>query len=83
MVGGNVRRTEGGVVMRSGLKAALLCCSLMTGGAAWGQASPSDFTYATRYDAAQRVTGTIAPDPDGGGVCGTWRYAIRMTPVVV
>lgn len=31
------------------------------------QASPSDFTYATRYDAEQHVTGTIAPDPDGAG----------------
>jgi RHS repeat-associated protein len=31
------------------------------------QASPSDFTYATRYDAERHVTGTIAPDPDGNG----------------
>ena len=30
------------------------------------QAGPSAFTYATRYDAARRVVGTIAPD-DGGG----------------
>jgi RHS repeat-associated protein len=31
------------------------------------QASPSPYTYATRYDATGKVTGTIAPDPDGGG----------------
>jgi RHS repeat-associated protein len=29
------------------------------------QASDSAFTWATRYDSAGRVTGTIAPDPDG------------------
>jgi YD repeat-containing protein len=33
--------------------------------AAWAQASPSADTYATRYDALRRVTGTIAPDSDG------------------
>jgi RHS repeat-associated protein len=53
--------------MRGLTKAALLCGALMVGSAAWGQASPSDFTSATRYDAARRVTGTIAPDPDGNG----------------
>lgn len=31
------------------------------------QAAPSPYTSATRYDAVGRVTGTIAPDPDGGG----------------
>jgi RHS repeat-associated protein len=31
------------------------------------QASPSPYTYATRYDATGKVTGTIAPDPDGTG----------------
>lgn len=35
--------------------------------AASAQSSPSDFTYATRYDGAGRVVGTIAPDPDGTG----------------
>jgi RHS repeat-associated protein len=34
---------------------------------AQAQTSPSDFTSATRYDADHRVTGTIAPDPDGAG----------------
>lgn len=41
------------------------------------QTSPSDFTYATRYDAGRRVVGTIAPDPDG---TGSLRYAaVRNT----
>ncbi|MEG3145385.1 RHS repeat-associated core domain-containing protein [Sphingomonas sp. RT2P30] len=35
--------------------------------AALAQSAPSDFTSATRYDADHRVTGTIAPDPDGSG----------------
>jgi len=34
---------------------------------AGAQSSPSDFTTATRYDVMRRVTGTISPDPDGGG----------------
>ncbi|WP_162814912.1 hypothetical protein [Erythrobacter aureus] len=34
------------------------------------QAAPSDYTSATRYDAMGRVTGTIAPDPDGSGALG-------------
>ncbi len=31
------------------------------------QSTASDYTSATRYDAMGRVTGTIAPDPDGSG----------------
>jgi RHS repeat-associated protein len=34
---------------------------------ATAQTSPSAHTYATRYDSAGRVVGTIAPDPDGNG----------------
>jgi RHS repeat-associated protein len=34
---------------------------------AHAQSPPSDFTGAVRYDANRRVTGTIAPDPDGSG----------------
>lgn len=34
---------------------------------AQAQSSPSAYTSATRYDAMSRVTGTIAPDPDGAG----------------
>lgn len=32
---------------------------------AFAQTSASDFTSGTRYDTDRRVTGTIAPDPDG------------------
>jgi RHS repeat-associated protein len=32
-----------------------------------GQASPPDYTTATRYDALNRVVGVIRPDPDGSG----------------
>ena len=51
--------------MRSLVVGALLL--LAYPGPALAQASPSDFTYATRYDQARRVVGTIAPDPDGSG----------------
>jgi len=34
---------------------------------AMAQSSASDFTSAIRYDDGRRVTGTIAPDPDGAG----------------
>lgn len=44
--------------------------------AASAQSSPSPFTSAVRYDANGRVTGTIAPDPDGGGPLG---YAATRT----
>jgi len=51
------------------------------------QSSPSPYTYATRYDLMGRVTGTIAPDPDGGGplhylaVRNTYDPAGRLTRV--
>lgn len=41
--------------------------ALATGSAVLAQASASPHTYATRYDALGRVTGSIAPDPDGAG----------------
>ncbi|WBY08319.1 hypothetical protein PIB19_01975 [Sphingomonas sp. 7/4-4] len=48
--------------------AGLLCLAAFAlPSAALAQASPSDFTSATRYDLQGRVTGTIAPDPDGAG----------------
>jgi RHS repeat-associated protein len=34
---------------------------------AQAQTSPSPYTSAARYDASGKVTGTIAPDPDGAG----------------
>ena len=51
------------------------------------QSSPSDYTAATRYDVARRVTGTIAPDPDGAGairymaVRNTYDAAGRLTKI--
>ena len=41
------------------------------------QTSPSDFTWASRYDSMHRVTGTIAPDPDGA--TGALHYAAVRT----
>ena len=35
---------------------------------AHAQTAASTYTFATRYDIERRVTGTIAPDPDGAGV---------------
>ena len=47
---------------------------------ALAQALPSDFTTGTRYDAANRVVGTIAPDPDGSGPSAPLLYAaVRNT----
>lgn len=43
---------------------------------AHAQSSPSAYTSATRYDAMGRVTGTIAPDPDGAGPL---KYAATRT----
>jgi RHS repeat-associated protein len=47
--------------------AAAAALALLLPAAVSAQASPSAFTSATRYDAARRVTGTIAPDADGSG----------------
>ncbi len=48
--------------------AGLLATGLPSAAAA--QSAPSAFTSATRYDVERRVTGTIAPDPDGAGPIG-------------
>ncbi len=48
----------------------IFLASLMTivgAGQVRAQASPSAFTWATRYDVEGHVTGVIAPDPDGAG----------------
>lgn len=50
--------------LRSIAAAAALALGLLPA-VALAQAAPSAFTSATRYDAMGRVTGTIAPDPDG------------------
>lgn len=53
----------------------------------FAQSSPSAYTHATRYDLLGRVTGTIAPDPDGAGplaylaVRNTYDPAGRLTKV--
>lgn len=72
-------------------KSVLLLCSAMipfaATSAAHAQASPSAFTWASRYDADRRVTGTIAPDPDGTGalkfaaVRNTYDAAGRLTKI--
>ena len=52
------------------LGAALLTTTMLVAVAptvAMAQASPSPYTTGYRYDAAQRLTGTISPDPDDGG----------------
>lgn len=42
-------------------------CAVLPSLPAMAQSAASPFTSATRYDAMNRVTGTIAPDPDDGG----------------
>ncbi len=49
-----------------GLAAAILLCLGLLPTVATAQSSASPFTKATRYDIANRVVGTIAPDPGGG-----------------
>lgn len=46
---------------------AIIVAQCLAANAAVAQSSPSDFTSGIRYDARGRVTGTISPDPDGGG----------------
>lgn len=55
--------------MSAALKTALGALVLSAGLAApaLAQTSASDHTYAKRYDLDNRVTGTIAPDPDAAG----------------
>lgn len=57
----------GGTAMRKTIVALLCSTTIAIPMAALAQASASDFTSATRYDLAGRVTGRIAPDPDGAG----------------
>lgn len=66
---------------------ALILASVSVAGPALAQSAASDFTYATRYDLARRVIGTIAPDPDGDGplrhqaVRNTYDAAGRITRI--
>lgn len=57
--------TGGGIMHRFALLFAIGAAVVPS--AVQAQASPSAYTSATRYDAEGRVTGTIAPDPDGAG----------------
>jgi|APFEC2959095171_1045051.scaffolds.fasta_scaffold00030_107 RHS repeat-associated protein len=68
-------RREGMSQMRAGLAGLLMLATW--GGTALAQSAPSAFTTGTRYDAARRVVGTIAPDPDGAG--GNAHLAVRNT----
>lgn len=52
--------------LRCGAAALALCTSLLST-AAHAQASPFAHTTGFRYDAEQRLVGTIRPDPDGTG----------------
>lgn len=70
-----------------GISVILAGVAVCAGAGALAQVSPSDYTSATRYDAARRVVGTIAPDPDGAGslryaaVRNTYDAAGRLTKV--
>ncbi len=55
------------LALRASVRAIALGTVLLTPSLAFAQAAPSSYTSATRYDAANRVVGTIAPDPDGAG----------------
>jgi RHS repeat-associated protein len=77
-----------GRLMRRATSALLgLVCAGLLGQTAHAQSSASAYTYATRYDLAGRVVGTIAPDPDGSGtihwaaVRNTYDVRGRLTKV--
>lgn len=46
---------------------AIIVAQCLAVNTAYAQSSPSDYTSGARYDGRGRVTGTISPDPDGGG----------------
>lgn len=68
----NAARRGGGVMRGASIRlgAALAAAAAfvpLADAPASAQSAPSAYTSATRYDAMGRVTGTIAPDPDGAG----------------
>lgn len=67
----------GGTTMKKAIVVLLCSAATVIPSAALAQASASDFTSATRFDLEGRVTGTIAPDPDGAG--GLHHLATRNT----
>jgi RHS repeat-associated protein len=54
------------------LNCILALCAAISGVStpAFAQQSAAPYTFATRYNVAGQVTGTISPDPDGAGVLG-------------
>lgn len=54
------------IVRLGGLLSSVVAVCALSGNAL-GQASPSAYTTGYRYDAMQRMTGQISPDPDGNG----------------
>jgi RHS repeat-associated protein len=56
--------------------AALIAAVLLTPTVGLAQTAASPFTNGARYDAMRRLTGTIAPDPDG---TGPLKYAATRT----
>ncbi len=54
-------------MLKSGAAMIALSSATLTSAPAAAQTSPAPYLSATRYDAERRVTGTIAPDPDGAG----------------
>lgn len=55
---------ENRALLRGMVSVGAIAAAMLAGGTAHAQSSASDHTFATRYDAMDRVTGTIAPDPD-------------------
>src|SRR6478735_11509808 len=73
-------------IIRSWIVAAAAMVALSPS-VAHAQASPSAYTTGSRFEGMGRVTGTIAPDPDGAGVLkyaavrNTYDGAGRLTKV--
>jgi RHS repeat-associated protein len=60
----------GGAVNRSGSKFILGAALAGVAAVASAQQQAAPYTSATRYNVVGQVTGTIAPDPDAGGILG-------------
>lgn len=73
---------QGNKIWEASPRAGLTSCPPTT-----TSSTAADFTSAWRYDAMRRVTGTLAPDPDGGGplhyaaLRNTYDTAGRLTKV--
>jgi len=84
---GRTTRLSGGSKTRDDKVLLAIALFALAPTAAHSQPSASPYTSAARYDAVGRVTGTIAPDPDGAGplhhaaVRNTYDGAGRLTKV--